>query len=292
MIVKNRSIIITTYNVNGMRDDQKRLAILTFLKTQNPDFIFLQETHAIKADEWRGEWEGDSKWSPGTFSSRGCAILGGIGNKILSVQYDPNGRYVLAKAQVDVGMVFNLVCVYAPDKPNKRVPFFKALKNILIEFCGKDPVILGGDLNFVEDPDRDRMGTGLQKTQFVNGRTEFDHIAQFFDLRDTYVTLGIDKGIFTWSNKKGDTQSRLDRIYVSETGSLSPISLTVKDARFSDHKILQSAISITEKLERGQGYWKLNTAMLNEMPYKVAIRAALATELEYKGEISLRGGTD
>ena len=47
-----------TFNVNGMRDGHKRLAIFSFLKSLQADFILLQETHADTANEWSGEWDG------------------------------------------------------------------------------------------------------------------------------------------------------------------------------------------------------------------------------------------
>ena len=37
-------------------------------------------------------------------------------------------------------------------------------------------------------------------------------------------------------------------------------------------------------IQRGEGYWKLNTALLRDRSYRVAIQAALDTELDYKGE--------
>lgn len=279
MIMSNINII--TFNVNGMRDDHKRLAIFKILQSRNPNFVLLQETHA-QTNAWENEWEGESRWSPGTFNARGCALMASTGSKILKSETDPRGRYIIAKAQVGMGIVFNIVCVYAPDKPYERVSFLRTLKNTLVEFCGIDPVILAGDLNFVEDPNRDRMGKDLEKPQFTKGREEFDQIARFFDLCDAHVTLGKEKS-FTWTNKKGDVQSRLDRIYISKTESLSLNSLTSTRTTLSDHKIIQSVIKVKSNLQRGEGYWKLNTALLKEMSFRVAIQAALATELEHKG---------
>ena len=90
-----------TFNVNGMRDGHKRLAILSFLKSLQADFILLQETHADTASEWGGEWEGVSRWAPGTCYSRGCALLCGPGGRILKSVTDPDGRYILAKVKTN-----------------------------------------------------------------------------------------------------------------------------------------------------------------------------------------------
>ena len=277
-------INIYTFNVNGMRSDHKRLAILNFLKAQKANFILLQETHTNTSDEWKSEWPGKSVWSPGSSRSRGCAILVGPGSEITYSESDPGGRYILAKAKVEGGDVFNLVCVYAPDKPVEREPFFTSLKKSLVKFCRNDPVIMAGDLNFVNDPERDRIGSNLKRSQFTKGKEVFDQIVDYFELIDTHLKVGSREGDYTWSNKRGDIKSRLDRVFVSESGPLSPVSLTSKNTIFSDHKVLRSIFQHSPKVQRGKGYWKLNTAILKEMSYKVQIRASLATELEYKGD--------
>ena len=135
---------IVTFNTNGMRDGHKRLAIFSYLKSLKADFILLQETHAGAANEWSSEWKGDSKWSPGTRYSRGCALLIDPGGRILKSETDPDGRYILAKAKTGVDSVFNLVCVYAPDKPGERIGFLNSLKQTLAAFCGNDPGHNGG----------------------------------------------------------------------------------------------------------------------------------------------------
>ena len=273
-----------TFNVNGMRDGHKRLAILSFLKSLQADFILLQETHADTASEWGGEWEGVSRWAPGTCYSRGCALLCGPGSRILKSVTDPDGRYILAKVKTNAEGVLNLVCVYAPDKPGERVVFLDSLIQPLATFCGNDPVIMAGDFNFVENANRDRIGSDPTLSQFTRGSVEFDQIARLFDLADTFVTVGVEEGGYTWSNKSESVQSRLDRFYCSTTDSLSPVSLSTLRVTFSDHKIVQLVTQSKPTIQRGEGYWKLNTALLKDRSYRVAIQAALDTELDYKGE--------
>ena len=126
-----------------------------------------------------GKWKGESKWSPSTCYSRGCALLAG---KFLKSVTKPNGRYILAKVKTNLVSVFNLVCVYAPDRPGKRLDFLNSLKQTLTAFCGNDPVIMAGDFNFVN---RDRIGGNLKLSQFTRGSVEFDQIPRLFDFADT-----------------------------------------------------------------------------------------------------------
>ena len=72
------SIAILSYNVRGLKDKKKRLAVYDFLKTKKIDVILLQETHChLKQEEyrWGREWGGVSLWSKGTGNSKGVAIL-------------------------------------------------------------------------------------------------------------------------------------------------------------------------------------------------------------------------
>ncbi len=56
---KEISLQLSSFNVNGLRQDIKRNAIFTKLKPSN-NIILLQETHSIKEIEnkWKNEWGG------------------------------------------------------------------------------------------------------------------------------------------------------------------------------------------------------------------------------------------
>ncbi len=51
---------ISSLNVNGARDVNKRAQVYELMKLKNIDVMFLQETHSTKENEveWMKEWEG------------------------------------------------------------------------------------------------------------------------------------------------------------------------------------------------------------------------------------------
>ena len=58
--LSSHKVQYVTYNVRGLRDGKKRGAIFEWLRSQNVDLIFLQETHCEgddEASEWAKEWD-------------------------------------------------------------------------------------------------------------------------------------------------------------------------------------------------------------------------------------------
>ena len=273
---------IVTLNVNGMRSREKRSQILETFKFLNANIIMLQETHAVSTDEWLKGWKGPSFWAPGTPNARGCALLVDPGHEILKTLEDPEGRYIFAKLRKGLSGVFSVVCIYAPDSPGERAVFLESLLNKLSEFCGQDPVIMAGDFNFVENTKRDRLGSNQDLAQFTRGNFEFNQIAGHFNLKDVHLMLNIETPSYTWSNTKGDVQSRLDRIYISDCVPWTVVSLKTLNVSFSDHKILEMGLKFEARTKRGKGYWKLNTAVLGDLSFRSAVHSALATERHHK----------
>ena len=91
---------ITTLNVNGLRNIQKRKILFNHLKREKHDIICLQETHGTREDEvlWQQQWGGEISFSHGESSSRGVAILASqkSGIKLTNQENDMDGRIVKA----------------------------------------------------------------------------------------------------------------------------------------------------------------------------------------------------
>lgn len=273
---------LVTLNVNGMRSTEKRSKTFETFKLLDANVIMLQETHAVCTDEWLKGWRGHSFWALGTPNARGVALLVDPCHEVINVVKDPKGRYIMAKLRKGLSGIFSVVCIYAPDSPGERVIFLESLFKKLPEFCGQDPVIMAGDFNFVEDTERDRMGTNQDLSQFTRGNLKFNQIAEHFNLKDVHLMLNDEMPSYTWSNAKGDVQSRLDRMYVSDCTTWSVVSQKTFEVSFSDHKALEMSLKLEAKIERGRGYWKLNTAVLGDLSFKTAVHAALATERHHK----------
>ena len=119
-----------TYNVRGLRDNTKRGGIFAWLKAQNADVIFLQETHCGDEDDskkWGKEWGHTSFWSPGTNRSCGTAIL--LSNKIdknnVELIFEAAGRVqILELKNTPFKKKLRFVNDYAPNNGEDRKKFF------------------------------------------------------------------------------------------------------------------------------------------------------------------------
>ena len=90
---------VFSLNVRGIRDQTKRRSIFLFLKDQNANIYFLQETYSEPCDEniWKKEWGGELFFSHGTKHSKGvCILINPIMQLQVEYQYSNNsGRIVL-----------------------------------------------------------------------------------------------------------------------------------------------------------------------------------------------------
>ena len=68
---------VMTFNVRGLRNQVKRRSIFCFLKDQNCEAYFLQESYSEPNDKiiWRSEWGGVIFFSHGSTHSKGVCIL-------------------------------------------------------------------------------------------------------------------------------------------------------------------------------------------------------------------------
>ena len=66
-----------TINVEGLRDDNKRMGVFQSLQNMNLDVVALQETHcdSTEVEKWKKQWPGLSTWSIGRTNAAGVAFL-------------------------------------------------------------------------------------------------------------------------------------------------------------------------------------------------------------------------
>ena len=116
-----------TLNTNGLRDANKRMALLHWLSHLSLDFACLQETHVTsiaESNSWFSSYGFLSVVSPGSSHSCGSVILFRPKYSLLNSCTDSEGRFVLAEFQ-DRDVIFRVVCVYAPNRNPDRDTFFQ-----------------------------------------------------------------------------------------------------------------------------------------------------------------------
>ncbi len=232
-----------------MAEKQKRNSILGFLKTYNADIVCLQETHNDSEkdeDRWTKEWGGSCLWSRGTNRSRGVAILvkPGLDCNISNIRKDRAGRVICAMIVLN-GKEINVMNIYAPTFPRERKRFFEGLWNFK---PGNINLVLAGDFNCIEDPDKDKQGGNPNSCTI--GMTE---LAFFLDNNNLWDTHLQDR-IYTWNNADFTIRTRLDRWYI--TTSLEVVA-TIRACAFSDHSVMEIEFQPQGTEKKGKGLWKM-----------------------------------
>ena len=169
---KKELIKINSFNCRGLRNQQKRNNIFSWLNKYHYGITLLQETHSIVTDEqtWVKEWKGQIFFSHGSCHSKGVAIL--IPSKlkidlqVSNVFKDTEGRILLIECNMEQN-VFVIINVYAPtkDKQQGQLLFLSHLKNIVDQYSDK-ALIIGGDFNTYLDVNLDKLG-GMAEKQSI-----------------------------------------------------------------------------------------------------------------------------
>ena len=186
---------LVTLNANGLRDDNKRMGFLQWLSHLSIDFVCLQETHVLPADEanmWFSSYGWSSVVSPGSRHSCGTVLLFRPCYQILSSWFDSDGRFVLAEFSFR-GVTFRIASLYAPNRNPQRDEFFASCVPVVDPSV---PTFVCGDLNAVFNRATDRRG-------FVppgSGRDSSDTLLSFFQdccMVDIWRSLHPDASGFT-----------------------------------------------------------------------------------------------
>ena len=210
---------ISSVNVNGLNDPNKRNTIFTHFKNSEDDIFFLRDLRADsknKLDKWLQKWEGPS-YSAGKDKSSSIAILFRKNTQfeVNKISEDENGRFLLVNGTKDDKNV-TLCNIYVPSGPQKfkeRKLFFENLKDSISEFQpDNSKLILGGDFNCVTDVDLDRSRMVSKTDSSVN---KLKNILSNFQLKDIWRYQNPDKKEFTFYSNVG-TGSRLDKFYLTK----------------------------------------------------------------------------
>lgn len=260
-------------NVRGLNKSFKRRLIFRWLHKQKQQFIFLQECYCTNlcTPQWRNEWGGEVFFSYGTNHSKGVMILinPALNCKIERVISDKNGRFIILKLSVDQQSIV-LVNIYAPNDTNQQTAFFSKLNQLLQEFA-QENIIIGGDFNCALSP-KDKVG-GKPVTKKAAVIKSVEALCESYNLRDIWRKQNPEFSRFTWRNKSLKIQCRLDYFLISDEFSNLTKKCDILLAPESDH----SAVSIHIQSEalaqkKGPGFWKFNTALLQDEFYVAALR--------------------
>lgn len=172
------SVKILSLNVNGLNNPIKRQRVMSKLKKEKAQIIYLQETHLTDQESEKLKKFGFMN----TFYSccrnkakRGVSIL--ISNKFECnyMTKDKEGRFIIVKGKLENELV-TLVNVYAP--PNSDKQFVKSLLDKMI-MQSEGILLCGGDFNILMD---DKMDT-------TNKKKTINHVTKI--IKTTFKEFGI-----------------------------------------------------------------------------------------------------
>ena len=108
-----------SWNINGSQNPVKRKKCLTYLKSQQVDVAFIQETHLTEVIKFKRDWVGQIYHS--SYSSKSCGVAILVHKKynfvLLRQQKDNDGRIICVEAKINgvkvtLTVLSVLHCVY------------------------------------------------------------------------------------------------------------------------------------------------------------------------------------
>lgn len=259
--------------------DKKRIQVYSWLKEQNQNIYFLQETHTTKDTEkiWENEWGYKAFFSGESSNSEGLAILINPNCKNINIlehkQIIP-GRLQAIKAILD-DKEFIFVNVYGPNKDSPNL--FEDLQTY-ISLNDENVFIIGGDFNTVINDHIDRKGSNQIRN--TKCKAVIKNIIETNELVDVWRVKNPDKRQFTWhSSQKPHSSSRLDYFLISSCILNKTKSVKITTGYKTDHSAVKLTID-TADVNRGPGYFKLNNSLLQDEKYLNMIKKSIKETAE------------
>jgi exonuclease III len=266
---------ILSLNINGLRDNERRKRVFSWLKNLSYDIILLQDIHYEENDDtlWSLEWGLPALWSPHN------AILSM--NQSLSLsKVDSDSlleRCLLGKVSYQGAQNDIIICsIYVPADRKRRRQFLLDLPNQL----HPDLSILGGDFNTIADPSIDYFPS-------KEGRSSKDwdilsNSMLLWNLCDLHTEYSEREAQIThWQKtQNGVVGSRIDYIFVSSHISQLFTTTAVQPCPFSDHLGVTTKMKLSLIIPRGKGIWKLNSSILKSQVISKSIKEILTSSLK------------
>ena len=259
------ALTVISVNVNGLRDEHRRLGFLQWLSHLSASVVCLQETHAVSfADlqSWFSRFGLLCAGSFGSVHSCGVAVLYRPVFECKSVVCEFDGRFVLVELAFR-GAVFRVASIYAPNRNPDRDDFFVRCANAIDPSV---PTLLCGDFNTVFDRVVDRRGS----CPFDVSRESSAMLSSLFSdccVVDIWRVLHPGVSAFSWCRPDGALASRIDLFGCPYVWVPHVSAADILPCPFSDHCALSFSFVLPDSVPMGPGLWKLNLSILEEDEY-------------------------
>ena len=254
-----------------LRNQVKRRSIFCFLKDQNCEACFLQETYSEPNDEtiWRNEWGGVIFFSHGSNHSKGVCILinPSLNCTFENSHKDQNGRIVSVDVCLDESK-FSLCNIYVPNDQKQQQEFLHDLSTYLISNTDIGGVIVGGDWNITLQAIDKRGGAAWKPT---TARDKLVMMMKELALVDIFRERNQHKTSYTYESKALKLCSRIDFFLIAQHLTNWVEQTATKMSNAPDHRAVQLTLSFPH-VTRGPGLWKFNNSLLDDEEYVKLIR--------------------
>ena len=265
-------LTIASMNCRGLSDVKKRRDVLHFLRNKDHDVLFLQDTHLTQnsLQYFNSLWKGKSHHSCYTNRSRGVSIMlkHTLQHELIDVKHTDCGNLIIVVCKLGT-QSYLFANVYGPNEDNPD--FYHKLKNY-IESYNTDHTIIGGDFNFVINPNVDSLNYAREYN--TNAKRVFISFVNDNALVDIWRLKNPEKLEYTWSRNNPLKCGRLDMLFVNTQLTSSVQNVTIMPGYRTDHCLVVMQIQLTE-VERGPGIWKFNESVLQDSEYINIIKTAI-----------------
>ena len=265
---------IISFNVRGLNNVKKRTSIYSYLKNNQCDIAFLQETYSDKANEqrWIQEWEGSGYMVHGTKHSQGVAVLfcKGLDVDVIKTKLDFKGRFIILHVKIN-DEKFNLINIYAPNRDKEQLEFIDDLLRVLnIEnILTSDNNIFAGDWNVVMSG-MDKLG-GIEAVK-EKTYAKLKELVEKYELIDIWRLKNVNKKKYTWRQNRPRIHCRLDYFLISHHLNDLVINTNILPSLLSFHSPISLSLKYIEEPIKGTGHWKLNLSLLKEDNFKIKLK--------------------
>jgi len=189
-------------------------------------------------------------------------------NVIIESKHASNdGRLLLLNIELD-NKNMTVINVYANNSEKLRKELFRKLEKWVNRYAKhKENIVIAGDMNCcLRNQDRSNQSHLGDKS-----RTTLENVLRNIDVKDTWGSVTSAPG-FTFDDKRSETRSRLDYIFVSKS-----VCLCAEDVHVSVCPCVPDHNAVIVKTQvlcnpRGPGYWKMNNQLLENNEFNLNVK--------------------
>ena len=255
---------VLSLNVRGLNNVSKRISLFKWVEDKKIDIACLQETFCKQSFQNMFDNSCTGKvfhaFSDSSHSRGVCIILRkSLNYTVLNQHKSIDGRRLLLNIDIN-GEIYTIVNLYAPNVIKDRINFLKKNTTWIKQYASSsDRLIICADMNCCMNR-MDRNGENGDKSN-----AHLNMLCKALKVNDVWRDL--NPGVTKYTYRE---VSRIDYILASQLlSTMSTMGEIIQVPSIPDHKGV--IIVMGDSLDRGQGYWKLNTSILGNESYKKVI---------------------